>query len=997
MKKTFFARYSWMILAFVAVSTPFLIYNAKLAVDSNTNKVGDWIPSTFTETGELAWFRKHFVGDQFVVLTWEGCDLGGDPSREGSKPDDPRIERLAETLVPSDPKSPNAAKYGKYFKSVNTARRVLTRITSPPSSVPYAQAVERLKGALIGPDGHSTAVVVNLTDSTLDDFRTAIGRGVNGFLGRNHPQGALFDALEECGIHQDEVRAGGPPIDNVSIDEEGDRTMARMVVLAFSFGLGLAWFSLRSIRLTLIVLACGMLSAVTGLAIIHICGDKTDAVVLSMPSLLYILAISGAIHLINYYRDEVNERGVEGAEGRAIQHGWKPTLFCNVTTGIGLASLYSAEIVPIRKFGVYSAWGVMAMLMILFFFMPAALHYWPIKRQQKKNEETEHHPGGFEEWANRFWEQFGGWVIRNHYAVGVSCILLTVFVGFGLARMRTSIDLMKLFHPEARILKDYMSLESRLGKLVPMEVVLRFTPGAQSSAAEHDAKESGGKEAADRFQKLTFLERMESVNLVQNAIEQQFGEKGANVVGRSMSAVTFAPSIVSEGESLSQFARRSGLNSRLEASRQEFEQTGFFRIDTAGHEELWRISLRVAAFQNVDYGAFVKDIQQTVEPVVAAHEARAQVLAKVTEKRRSERYAGANVFIWNRSDDPAAGQDGQFAPQKEKTFADSLNTLLCRSRLRVQSNTADPATVPVTQLNRLRQYDCVVLVGEFSDADVHMIGRLGGNVLDARGILSRQMDTLHVRDAGGMRPAAAGIAAVYTGVVPIVYKAQRALLDSLISSSFSSFITITPLMWFVSRSIWAGSVAMLPNILPILVVFGGMGWFNFTVDIGAMMSASIALGVAVDDTIHFMTWFRDDLDRTGDRRSAILAAFRRCATPTTQAALVNGLGLSVFATSTFMPTKKFGWLMLVILVAGVVAELFMTPALLAGPLGFAFKPRRKGNKKDPAVKEAAADDDSGQQPDNTGFAPLAGPHFPLEHAAPSRHVQHAAGRVRSIS
>ena len=179
-------------------------------------------------------------------------------------------------------------------------------------------------------------------------------------------------------------------------------------------------------------------------------------------------------------------------------------------------------------------------------------------------------------------------------------------------------------------------------------------------------------------------------------------------------------------------------------------------------------------------------------------------------------------------------------------------------------------------------------------------------------------------------------------------------MDSLIQSSFWSFVTITPLMMFVSRSIPAGAIAMLPNILPILVIFGGMGWFGFAVDIGSMMAASIALGVAVDDTIHYMTWFRDDLDRTHDRNSAILAAYRRCATPTTQAALVNGLGLSVFAFSTFMPTRKFGWLMLVILVAGLIAELILTPALLASPLGMFFKPRkRKASPGDEAAVSGA--------------------------------------------
>jgi uncharacterized protein len=126
-----------------------------------------------------------------------------------------------------------------------------------------------------------------------------------------------------------------------------------------------------------------------------------------------------------------------------------------------------------------------------------------------------------------------------------------------------------------------------------------------------------------------------------------------------------------------------------------------------------------------------------------------------------------------------------------------------------------------------------------------------------------------------------------------------------------------------------------------LVVFGGMGWLGIRVDIGSMMAASIALGVAVDDTIHFLAWFKDDFKALGDRKQAVLSAYRRSATATLQAALINGLGLSVFATSSFTPTQRFGWLMLVILFAGMVAELVMLPSMLFGPVGRVFDAKKK--------------------------------------------------------
>ena len=556
-------------------------------------------------------------------------------------------------------------------------------------------------------------------------------------------------------------------------------------------------------------------------------------------------------------------------------------------------------------------------------------------------KEEEKKRSGIEEWMDHVWMLFGGWVIRRHRFVLTACLVLMVFVTYGLMHTRTQIDLLKLFHPSARILHDYVWLEERLGRLIPMEIVLRFNPQSQADASKVDPTDP------QRFYQMSFLERMESVALVQDVIERQFGVNAADVVGRSMSAATFAPPVDSESTSTLSFARRSGLNKRLEQSREQFKTSGYFGTDPRDGAELWRVSLRVAAFEDVDYGAFVRELQHTVEPVLAAHQARGEVLGEIVGKRQSDRYAGASVFVWNRSGQPVEGEEPVKAQQakeqrrEQAILADTLKTLLTKARLRVAVNDTDPATIPVTYLERLQSYDCVVLVGEFSDADVQMIRNHAGRVVDTRATLATQLADATDSGRQVLTPGPAGIAAVYTGVVPIVYKAQRTLLDSLIQSSFWSFVTITPLMMFVSRSVSAGAIAMLPNVLPILVIFGGMGWFGFPVDIGSMMAASIALGVAVDDTIHYMTWFRDDLDRTHDRNSAILAAYRRCATPTTQAALVNGLGLSVFALSTFMPTRKFGWLMLVILIAGLVAELVLLPALLAGPLGRVFRPRRR--------------------------------------------------------
>jgi len=280
--------------------------------------------------------------------------------------------------------------------------------------------------------------------------------------------------------------------------------------------------------------------------------------------------------------------------------------------------------------------------------------------------------------------------------------------------------------------------------------------------------------------------------------------------------------------------------------------------------------------------------------------------------------------------------------------------LLKNARLKVAVESPSAKDAPHDWAKQLAGYDCVVLVDNHTSYDVAEIKRHSKVFLDVTQSrfappVGASMD--EVARAVSYKQDSSKIGAVYTGVVPIVYKAQRALLDSLISSTIWSFLTITPLMMFISRSFWAGIVAMLPNVLPVVMVFGGMGWLGIDVDVGSMMTASIALGVAVDDTIHYLNWYRDELDRLGDRKLAILAAYKHCATPTVQSAVISGLGLSVFALSTFTPTQRFGYLMLTILWMGVVAELIFFPALLAGPLGLVFKPRKRKDQARPIHPE----------------------------------------------
>ena len=119
-------------------------------------------------------------------------------------------------------------------------------------------------------------------------------------------------------------------------------------------------------------------------------------------------------------------------------------------------------------------------------------------------------------------------------------------------------------------------------------------------------------------------------------------------------------------------------------------------------------------------------------------------------------------------------------------------------------------------------------------------------------------------------------------------------------------------------------------------MFGGLGWLGVPMDIGSVMTASVALGIAVDDTLHYLTFYRRGLDLGYSRSGAVTFAFRHCGRAMMQTSFACGLGLLVFGFSDFVPTSRFACMMFGLLMMALLADLILLPSLLLGPLGNVF-------------------------------------------------------------
>lgn len=170
---------------------------------------------------------------------------------------------------------------------------------------------------------------------------------------------------------------------------------------------------------------------------------------------------------------------------------------------------------------------------------------------------------------------------------------------------------------------------------------------------------------------------------------------------------------------------------------------------------------------------------------------------------------------------------------------------------------------------------------------------------------------------------------IVTGMFPLFTRMLETVVGSQVRSLGFVFVAVALMLILLLRHVRAGLIAMVPNMLPIAMVLGTMGFAGVTLDIMTITIASVSLGIAADATIHYLVRFRTELrSNGGDLAMACAHAHRSIGRAILYAALTVIAGFLVLVLSKFTPTIYFGALVGVAMVAGILADLVLLPALL---------------------------------------------------------------------
>ena len=801
-ERSIFTRYGSPIVITLLLLTPLVLWGTMKAAQSNNNNIRQWLPNDLPEAATYDLFRDHFGADEFALVSWDNATL-----------DDPRLEQFSRLIltyttahgadqersffdvlsaridawltgVPTD----RSARPERLFSEALTGPQALEQLLNAPfdQKLTRDQALTRLEEILVGKDHVTSCIILRLTEAGNSD-RVATLR-------------AIQHAADQLHIDPAKLHVGGEVVFNAVIDIESHAAIDRLTGLSGLAAILLAFLSLRSLRLTLMVFVTSLYASGFAYASVHYTGGEVNLVLVVMPVLVYVSAISGCIHLTNYYANAVRTQGLRGAPTSALRVAWLSCLLSAGTTAVGLASLSVSHIQPVRSFGIYGAWGVMASLLFLFLLLPVLFERYPARRLAMLDDEQPIQAKKSERRTARWLRHLAHRILLHHRVIIITFILTLGGTGAGIYYSETSVKTARFFPADHKLVTDMKWLEDHIGPLVPIEVIVDFD---------------------NRINKQNMFERLELVAGVQAKLAAMAH------VGGTISPATWAPAVEPVDHKKANepgkprtnpFAmvgeiRRKLLNGAMEANRQFFVDQHYLKSPSKSPDaaplERWRITGRFEAFNELSYDLVLKDVAAQI-----------------------------------------------------KTHLASLS--------------------PASQ---------------------------------------------------------AGVSTVFTGAVPLVHAAQQELLAGLFHSFLMAFVLIGTMMSVLLRSVRAGFLSMLPNIFPAIVIFGTMGWLGFVVDVGAMLTASVAMGIAVDGTLHYLNWFRRALREGMSKDQAVIEAYVRCAGALVQAAAITGLSLLVYFLTSFQPVAQFGLLMCLMLLAGLIGAMLLMPAVMATRAGNLFVPR----------------------------------------------------------
>ena len=179
----------------------------------------------------------------------------------------------------------------------------------------------------------------------------------------------------------------------------------------------------------------------------------------------------------------------------------------------------------------------------------------------------------------------------------------------------------------------------------------------------------------------------------------------------------------------------------------------------------------------------------------------------------------------------------------------------------------------------------------------------------------------------------------FTGTFSLYNNLLQSLFESQIKTITSVFVIIFILFLFIFRSASIALIAVLPNVIPSLLILGVMGLANIPLDIMTITIAAIAIGIGIDNAVHYISRFQNEVLKDGDYLSSMYRTHSTIGISMFYTAATVAIGFLVLILSHFTPSIYFGIFMAIAMLSAVIVNLTLLPKLL-----IIFKPKMNNQR-----------------------------------------------------
>lgn len=263
--------------------------------------------------------------------------------------------------------------------------------------------------------------------------------------------------------------AGQPVIEGTlaNLMPEDMKIMIPLVILIISIVLLLTFKSIKSTVLTLGVV---LFSTIWAFGLMSAVGIPIYAVSTMIPVMLIALGVADGIHLLSHLKDTMFENpeiGTSEAITDMIKNMWKPVVMTSITTAVGFVSLLTSEVYPVKYFGLFTAFGVLAAMVFSLIFIPAGLKIFslPKVRKKKNNKEVKNR-------NNKFFK-FADWVLLHKKKIILISIIIFVVGIIGAQSLWINSSFLSKFQEDEEIIIANNFINEHFGGTTNLNVIIK--------------------------------------------------------------------------------------------------------------------------------------------------------------------------------------------------------------------------------------------------------------------------------------------------------------------------------------------------------------------------------------------------------------------------------------------------------------------------------------------------------------------------------------------